>query len=187
MPAAAKNARFYGGLLFSDVMGVWSLNLVGLVCSLFIGYPCMPFHLKLSITLSIALLTIIPLFTTKSAKHRGLLFLGMTLARFILLAFRFCHGAGTLSGIMLFIGAEVLSTLGGTINVLRVPERFFPGMFDLLNSHTIMHFLVVGATTCLLVCLHSEGGYILSTPASHTCVIEQYQPVLDFIFPAFGI
>ncbi|KPL97246.1 progestin and adipoQ receptor-like protein [Sarcoptes scabiei] len=42
------------------------------------------------------------------------------------------------------IGQELWPIIGACIAVLRIPERFFPGRFDLIfNSHNIMHCLVL--------------------------------------------
>ena len=39
-----------------------------------------------------------------------------------------------------------MACFGGIIGAMRIPEKFFPGRFDyFLNSHNIMHVLVVYA------------------------------------------
>lgn len=37
-----------------------------------------------------------------------------------------------------------MSLVGGVVGAIHVPEKWFPGQFDMwLNSHNIMHVLVV--------------------------------------------
>lgn len=44
---------------------------------------------------------------------------------------------------------DVLSILGGVIGVVRIPEKWFPGRLDIwLNSHHIMHLMVVWGKSC---------------------------------------
>jgi hypothetical protein len=47
---------------------------------------------------------------------------------------------------------DLIAVIGGTIGALRIPEKWVPGKVDLLlNSHNIMHVMVV-----LAVCsMHS--------------------------------
>ncbi|KNC21360.1 hypothetical protein FF38_12575 [Lucilia cuprina] len=41
---------------------------------------------------------------------------------------------------------DVVSIFGGAIGAMRIPEKWFPGLVDFyLNSHNIMHVLVVVA------------------------------------------
>ena len=41
---------------------------------------------------------------------------------------------------------DAVSILGGAIGAMRIPEKWFPGLVDYyLNSHNIMHVLVVVA------------------------------------------
>lgn len=41
---------------------------------------------------------------------------------------------------------DAVSAIGGVIGAMNIPERWFPGAVDLyLNSHNIMHVLVVSA------------------------------------------
>lgn len=50
-----------------------------------------------------------------------------------------------------------VSILGGAIGAMRIPEKWFPGVVDFyLNSHNIMHVLVVVAVYSM-----HKVGYIL--------------------------
>lgn len=41
---------------------------------------------------------------------------------------------------------DAVSAIGGVIGAINIPERWFPGAVDMyLNSHNIMHVLVVTA------------------------------------------
>lgn len=46
----------------------------------------------------------------------------------------------------LFLFQDGVSILGGAIGAMHIPEKWFPGCLDYyLNSHNIMHVLVVVA------------------------------------------
>lgn len=48
--------------------------------------------------------------------------------------------------IILYMFQDVVSISGGAIGALHIPEKWFPGSVDMyLNSHNIMHVLVVAA------------------------------------------
>ena len=43
-----------------------------------------------------------------------------------------------------FVGLGLLNVTGAAIYAMRIPERWYPGRFDLLgSSHQIMHVLVM--------------------------------------------
>ncbi|XP_037940785.1 progestin and adipoQ receptor family member 4-like [Teleopsis dalmanni] len=51
-----------------------------------------------------------------------------------------------LSHVYLQVEVDGVSILGGAIGAMRIPEKWFPGLVDFyLNSHNIMHVLVVVA------------------------------------------
>lgn len=55
-----------------------------------------------------------------------------------------------------------VSILGGAIGAMRIPEKWFPGLVDFyLNSHNIMHVLVVVAVYSMHKVNWSQGAYII--------------------------
>ncbi|XP_043959190.1 progestin and adipoQ receptor family member 4 isoform X2 [Gambusia affinis] len=79
-------------------------------------------------------------------------FVWQVLFRVSLFLFRvYGNGVGSPDSLRLFVIMDSLALLGGLVNVIQIPERFSPGLFDNWgNSHQIMHVMVV----CSIVYLH---------------------------------
>uniref|UniRef100_A0A3B3VY83 Progestin and adipoQ receptor family member 4 n=1 Tax=Poecilia latipinna TaxID=48699 RepID=A0A3B3VY83_9TELE len=79
-------------------------------------------------------------------------FIWQALFRVSLFLFRvYGSGVGSPDSLRLFVIMDALAVLGGLVNVIQIPERFSPGLFDNWgNSHQIMHVMVV----CSIVYLH---------------------------------
>uniref|UniRef100_A0A3P8VD65 Progestin and adipoQ receptor family member 4 n=1 Tax=Cynoglossus semilaevis TaxID=244447 RepID=A0A3P8VD65_CYNSE len=79
-------------------------------------------------------------------------FVWQALFRFSLFLFRvYGGGVGSPNSLRLFIIMDTLAVLGGLVNIVQIPERFGPGLFDNWgNSHQIMHVMVI----CSIVYLH---------------------------------
>lgn len=79
-------------------------------------------------------------------------FVWQVMFRFSLFLFRvYGDGAGSPDSLRLFVIMDSLAVLGGLINVIQIPERFVPGLFDNWgNSHQIMHVMVI----CSIIYLH---------------------------------
>uniref|UniRef100_A0A8D3B464 Progestin and adipoQ receptor family member IVb n=1 Tax=Scophthalmus maximus TaxID=52904 RepID=A0A8D3B464_SCOMX len=79
-------------------------------------------------------------------------FVWQAVFRFSLFLFRvYGSGVGSPSSLRLFVIMDSLAVLGGLVNIIQIPERFSPGLFDNWgNSHQIMHIMV----TCSIVYLH---------------------------------
>ena len=72
------------------------------------------------------------------------------------------YGVEKLSGLTLVLMA-ILYIFGATLYVLRVPERFFPGWFDIwASSHQLFHLFVVMAALVHYDTILSMGKYRLS-------------------------
>lgn len=79
-------------------------------------------------------------------------FVWQALFRFSLFLFRvFGSGVGSPNSLRLFVIMDSLAVLGGLVNIVQIPERLVPGLFDNWgNSHQIMHVMVV----CAIIYLH---------------------------------
>uniref|UniRef100_A0A665WYD8 Progestin and adipoQ receptor family member IVb n=1 Tax=Echeneis naucrates TaxID=173247 RepID=A0A665WYD8_ECHNA len=79
-------------------------------------------------------------------------FVWQALFRFSLFLFRvYGSGVGSPNSLRLFVIMDTLAVLGGLVNIIQIPERFSPGLFDNWgNSHQIMHVMVI----CSIVYLH---------------------------------
>ncbi|XP_053721218.1 progestin and adipoQ receptor family member 4-like isoform X3 [Synchiropus splendidus] len=79
-------------------------------------------------------------------------FVWQALFRFSLFLFRvYGSGVGSPNSLRLFIIMDSLAVLGGLVNIIQIPERFSPGLFDNWgNSHQIMHIMVI----CSIIYLH---------------------------------
>uniref|UniRef100_A0A3Q3IZX8 Progestin and adipoQ receptor family member IVb n=1 Tax=Monopterus albus TaxID=43700 RepID=A0A3Q3IZX8_MONAL len=79
-------------------------------------------------------------------------FVWQALFRFSLFLFRaYGSGGGSPNSLRLFVIMDSLAVLGGVVNVIQIPERLIPGLFDNWgNSHQIMHVMVI----CSIIYLH---------------------------------
>jgi hypothetical protein len=77
---------------------------------------------------------------------------------------------------------ESWSLVGAVINVLRIPEKWYPGRFDYFQSHTIMHICVaVGMLSQLYVGL-KRAHWVDTHPESVECIREHHDFVQSAIF-----
>lgn len=79
-------------------------------------------------------------------------FVWQALFRFSLFLLRaYGSGVGSPNSLRLFLIMDSLAVLGGLVNIIQIPERFSPGLFDNWgNSHQIMHVMVI----CSIIYLH---------------------------------
>ncbi|XP_042202485.1 progestin and adipoQ receptor family member 4-like [Callorhinchus milii] len=146
-------ARVYRKLLTLDMCGVCMVNTLGALPIIYVTLLCYPW-LRASALLGYALLSSYVTFSALTARSnltRLRAFAGQACVRsaFFLLRWRGL-GSGSPSSLRHYVTMDALAALGGLINVGRLPERLRPGRFDYwLNSHQIMHVLVVGSLLCL--------------------------------------
>ncbi|MEQ2197615.1 hypothetical protein XENOCAPTIV_000950 [Xenoophorus captivus] len=97
-------------------------------------------------------------------------FVWQALFRFSIFLFRvYGTGVGSPDSLRLFVIMDTLAALGGLVNVIQIPERFSPGLFDNWgNSHQIMHVMVV----CSIIYLHWGTMEDLAWIRSFQCPAE---------------
>ncbi|KAJ9584372.1 hypothetical protein L9F63_021283, partial [Diploptera punctata] len=85
--------------------------------------------------------------TAWSPWERRLCFLLPFVMRLLLCGLRYSpFGGGDPASLVHVILQDAVSALGGAIGAMHIPEKWFPGTVDMyLNSHNIMHVLVVMA------------------------------------------
>ena len=82
--------------------------------------------------------------TSKSILFRATAFLSQLVARFGMYGVSFYYnasGGAKVEVVILLLIVEMGTIVGTAINATRVPERFFPGAFDLFHSHTLFHIM----------------------------------------------
>nr|CAD7399055.1 unnamed protein product [Timema cristinae] len=94
--------------------------------------------------------SVVPCFqamTAWSPWERRLCFLLPFMMRVLLFILRnSSYGGGDPTGMMHVVLQDGVSAIGGMVGALHIPEKWFPGTMDFyLNSHNIMHVLVVMA------------------------------------------
>lgn len=84
------------------------------------------------------------------------------------------YGLG-MPGLQYWLLGEVLAVIGGTVNVLRIPERWSPGTFDLVaNSHNLMHIITGIALYIATIALDADRAWIYSAGYEvRTCLATQ--------------
>uniref|UniRef100_A0A3Q2Y907 Progestin and adipoQ receptor family member 4 n=1 Tax=Hippocampus comes TaxID=109280 RepID=A0A3Q2Y907_HIPCM len=97
-------------------------------------------------------------------------FVWQVMFRFSLFLFRvYGSGAGSPDSLRLFVIMDSLAMLGGLVNVIQIPERFVPGLFDNWgNSHQIMHVMVI----CSIIYLHWGTLEDLTWVKNYQCPAE---------------
>ncbi|XP_030611512.1 progestin and adipoQ receptor family member 4 isoform X2 [Archocentrus centrarchus] len=90
--------------------------------------------------------------TARTNVRRLRAFVWQAMFRFSLFLFRvYGSGVGSPNSLRLFVIMDCLAVLGGLVNIVQIPERFKPGLFDNWgNSHQIMHVMVI----CSIIYLH---------------------------------
>ena len=175
MPAT-RTARQYAALLKTDVAGVWLVNIAGWALSIYpVGACVLPLAWR---TVPVALAgaaTLILILTAASPAQRGIPLLMLAAARLVGFPLRAWWGLGWLEATGLWTLSEGLALLGGVVNVLRIPERWSPGAFDVFfNSHTIMHVVAVAAISTAHVAAGMDRAWVLHGDHHATvCLAEE--------------
>lgn len=145
-----KGEDVYYRLLKLDMVGIWVSQSFGALPLVTATTLCFTFKWKWCIIVSYCLLSLWGLYkalTASSPWQRRLCFALPFTMRSILTLLRTIGVVGsnriTMSHVYLQDGVSIL---GGAIGAMRIPEKWFPGLVDYyLNSHNIMHVLVVVA------------------------------------------
>lgn len=155
---SVRDARAYERLMAIDVWGIWVVNAGAALILTYLLFPCGPWYLR-STLIGVPVIGsfLWLLFVANTPARRALAFFITWLVRFFTVAvtiFPFMRGLLSLTppaeqfihwsavGGALHLLAELMPPTGATINVIQVPERWYPGRFDYFNSHTLMHVLV---------------------------------------------
>ncbi|KAH8388532.1 hypothetical protein KR093_008932 [Drosophila rubida] len=145
-----KGENVYYTLLKLDMVGIWVSQSFGALPLVTATTLCFNPFLKWLIIVSYCLLSLWGLYkalTASSPWQRRLCFALPFAMRSVLTFLRIRGMVGgshmALSHVYLQDGVSIL---GGAIGAMRIPEKWFPGLVDFyLNSHNIMHVLVVVA------------------------------------------
>lgn len=147
----------------ADYLGILALIIGSFSSSIYFGFHCHPNLQKLywimisSIGAACAVVTINPNFRTPEWRPwRAIMFIAMGLSALIPVL----HGVNIYGidgmedriGLRWLISQGVTYVLGATIYAMRIPEKWYPGTFDLFGaSHQIFHIFVLIAAGLHLV------------------------------------
>ncbi|XP_030553931.1 progestin and adipoQ receptor family member 4 isoform X1 [Drosophila novamexicana] len=148
-----KGENVYYTLLKLDMVGIWVSQSFGALPLVTATTLCFSPILKWFIITAYCLLSLWGLYkalTASSPWQRRLCFALPFAMRSVLTFLRIQGMVGgshmALSHVYLQVEVDGVSILGGAIGAMRIPEKWFPGLVDFyLNSHNIMHVLVVVA------------------------------------------
>ena len=120
-------------------------------------FHCLPVLRSLSLPfyIMVSLLSIYLILVASSPKERFKPLMLFGLMRYFFVAVRillyiFDIRKCSISALPYYLSMDFLAFIGGALNVARIPERWFPGKFDIIgNSHQIMHVVTVLSTICL--------------------------------------
>ncbi|XP_017291581.3 progestin and adipoQ receptor family member 4 [Kryptolebias marmoratus] len=159
----------YDTLLSLDMFGVCLVNTLGALPIIYITLLCYP-AVQQTALLVYVVLSAYGIYCATTA-HTNVLrlksFVWQALFRFVLFLFRvYGNGVGSPDSLRLFVIMDTLAVLGGLVNIIQIPERFSPGLFDNWgNSHQIMHVMVV----CSIIYLHWGTMEDLAWVKSYQC------------------
>ncbi|XP_017128992.1 progestin and adipoQ receptor family member 4 isoform X2 [Drosophila elegans] len=167
-----KGENVYYTLLKLDMVGIWVSQSFGALPLVTATTLCFPPVLKWLIIVSYCVLSLWGLYkalTASSPWQRRLCFALPFGMRSILTFLRIRGMVGgshmALSHVYLQDGVSIL---GGAIGAMRIPEKWFPGVVDFyLNSHNIMHVLVVVAVYSMHKATIKDFEW-MSTQTCHT-------------------
>jgi predicted membrane channel-forming protein YqfA (hemolysin III family) len=171
-----KNYKRY---LFTDVCGVFALFLSGVHALLWWGLLCHP-TLRAAFMWAYygtAALCVVVGVTAESRTTRAAPMLLLLCVRLAAVVTRLCIKSGSHTAALHYLAMEVLSAAGATINILRVPEKWFHspnhrthGRFDYwFNSHQVMHILVAWAMLHYFYGATADYQYYVS---NHNCSLS---------------
>ncbi|KAL1395059.1 hypothetical protein pipiens_002928 [Culex pipiens pipiens] len=140
----------YYRLLQLDMLGIWISQSFGALPMVTATVYCLGWPIKWFIIISYSLLCIWGLFkamTASSPWQRRICFLLPFTMRILLTVLRISKvGGGNPTSLTHVFLQDAVSAVGGVIGAMHIPEKWFPGSVDIyLNSHNIMHVLVVMA------------------------------------------
>nr|CAH7742376.1 unnamed protein product [Callosobruchus chinensis] len=145
-----RGPRTYYFLLQVDMLGIWVSQSFGAMPMIFATTYCLPNHIKTFLITCYCLFSIWGLYKALiawSPWERRLCFLLPFVMRILVWFLRLSKlGGGDPAALVHVILQDVVSITGGAIGALHIPEKWFPGAVDMyLNSHNIMHVMVVAA------------------------------------------
>lgn len=162
-----------------DVCGVYTVLMGSQWVCILHGFPCNPFLGGFSVALYyvVGAFCLMHSVSATSSKSRGLPMVPLLCLRVVCLISRMILGDSSKRAISMYFLAELLSFLGGAVNVLRVPERWYQttrtrsrGPFDYFgNSHQMMHVLVALAMVFMYTGLLNDLRFFKSPEA--TCLV----------------
>ena len=142
--------HLYDNLLRVDMLGIWIAQAFGglievytLLSCLSVGWCCF----WLGVYGAISIYCLYKGITARTLWDRRLCFVGPCIMRILSLFLRFISwGGGHPNAFRHMLAHDLLAVLGGVAGATKLPEKWFPGKFDLVgNSHNIMHIVAVAS------------------------------------------
>ncbi|XP_046397852.1 progestin and adipoQ receptor family member 4 [Ischnura elegans] len=144
----------YRRLLQLDMLGIWISQSFGAMPMVSASVYCLSWGWRSTLLSAYSILSLWGLYkalTAWSPWERRLCFALPFCMRAFLCCLRSSGlGGGDPSAMVHVVLQDAVSAVGGAIGAMHVPEKWMPGRVDLiLNSHNIMHLLVVSAVYCM--------------------------------------
>lgn len=145
-----RGERVYYRLLQLDMLGIWISQSFGAMPMVTATVFCLPWPIRWACISAYSVLSLWGLYkamTAWSPWERRLCFLLPFSMRMLLCGLRVSSfGGGDPASLTHVFLQDVVSVIGAAIGAMHIPEKWFPGTVDMyLNSHNIMHVLVVAA------------------------------------------
>ncbi|XP_006625123.1 progestin and adipoQ receptor family member 4 isoform X1 [Apis dorsata] len=169
---------FYKSLLKLDMIGIWLCQSFGAIPMIAATIHCLCDIYWYSCMFIYCFLSIWGLFKAMNAQspwERRLCFAPLFLMRMLVLILRcFNIGGGSPDALLHIVLQDLIAIVGATIGAMRIPEKWIPGKLDLiLNSHNLMHVLVVLAVCSMHAATLQDLTWIINSSACNETIFVQ--------------
>jgi len=140
--------KIYNKLLAFDVLAIWITQSIGALLPVYMSVIDFNFTFKyfyMTLYVLLAIRSLYDVLIVGGRMRRRFGFSSLVFMRFVSIYLRtYSNKINNYDDLIL---QELYPIIGALVSAFRIPEIFSPGTFDLfLNSHNLMHFLVVLAT-----------------------------------------
>ncbi|XP_033300236.1 progestin and adipoQ receptor family member 4 isoform X2 [Bombus bifarius] len=111
----------------------------------------------------------------RSPWERRLCFAPLFLMRMLMMTLRYLGiSGGSPDALLHIVLQDLVAVVGAIIGALRIPEKWIPGKLDLmLNSHNLMHVLVVLAICSMHAATLQDLAWISDSSACNKTILDQ--------------
>ncbi|XP_003401444.1 progestin and adipoQ receptor family member 4 isoform X1 [Bombus affinis] len=169
---------FYRTLLKLDMIGIWLCQSFGAIPMMAATIHCLPdiyWYFCMFIYCFFCIWGLLKAMNARSPWDRRLCFAPLFLMRMLMMTLRYLGiGGGSPDALLHIVLQDFVAVVGAIIGALRIPEKWIPGKLDLmLNSHNLMHVLVVLAICSMHAATLQDLAWISDSSACNKTILDQ--------------